>query len=794
MKEKSAGSFWIGTHYGLCHFNKETEVVKVYTKEDGLPITIHGLNSVLRDVDGRLFFGGIGGFYDFHPDRFIVNNSLPPIVITDLLLFNESIKADTVRKAILDRNISYTESIELRYNQNDISIKFAALDYHQPLKNRYSYKLEGYQDEWIETDASNRIAHYTNLNPGKYIFKVKGSNSDDVWNEQGTSLTIHIHRPWWTTSLAWILYFVILLSAIGGFIYWRLLRLEKEKRVLENLVRNRTREIEDQKEKILAQRDLLEQQNNRITEHEELKSRFFENVSHEFRTPLTLIQSPVEELLNEPRRNIKERRKLNMVNRNVHRLLNLVNQLRDISRIDSSKMKLEICESDVMKYLKTVTGSFTSMAEAKSIVYHCHFATDEITSWFDPDKIEKITTNLLSNAFKFTLEGGEIEFIARYIHKEHVSAPLFLELIVKDTGTGISAKKLHKIFDRFYQIEESGRSENIGTGIGLSLARDLTRMMHGDITVQSEQGIGSTFLVHFPLGKNHLNEAEFIILDKFPEMIGLEPVIHYDLNDSMKTGKNIKDERGKPVILIVDDNRDLRVQLNDHLETDYSIREAVDGIAGFKKAVEIIPDLIITDLMMPKMDGIELCEKLKMDENTSHIPIIMLTAKDTVEDKITGLQTGADDYIPKPFNMAELRARVANLMKQREKLRALFSREITLEPKDISITSLDEKFLNKAISLVEEHMNDENYSLTLFRQEMNLSRSTLSRKLYGLTGQAPTEFIRTIRLKRAASLLKQNFGNVTEVSLEVGFNNLSYFNRSFKKLFGMSPSEFSKKY
>ena len=792
ITEDDYGNFWIGTHFGLCRFNKETEMVTVFTKDDGLPITIHGLNSVYKDNDGRLFFGGIGGFYDFYPNRLTVNDSIPPIVITDLLLFSKSVKADTSRKAILDRNISYARSIELKYNQNDLSLKFAALDYNQPLNNNYSYKLEGYQDEWIETDAKNRIAHYAKLDPGKYIFKVKGSNSDNIWNEKGTSLSIIIHKPWWTTNLAWIIYIIIVISAINAFIRWRLHRLNKEKRELEKLIQNRTQDIEVQKERILTQRDLLEHQNKRIKENEVVKSRFFENISHEFRTPLSLIQSPVEELLSEPRRTEKERQKLNMVNRNALRLLNLVNQLQDISKIDGSKMKLELCESDVMKHLKAVTGSFISVAEAKSIIYRCHFATDEITSWYDPDKLEKITTNLLSNAFKFTPEGGEIELNARYVHKDDDSAPLFLEFFVKDTGPGISKKYLDRIFDRFYQVEESRRSENIGTGIGLSLARDLARMMHGDITIQSDHKNGSTFTVHFPLGKNHLKEDEFIILENFPEMIGLDPAIHFDLNDSIKKEKDSNFERGKPVILVVDDNRDIRAQLNDNLKTNYCIKEAVDGIAGLKKTIEIIPDLIITDLMMPKMDGTEMCKQLKANEITSHIPIIMLTARDTLEDKITGLQIGADEYIPKPFNMTELRARVANLLEQRKVLRERFSREITLEPRDISITPLDETFLNKAISIVEENMNNENFNLTVFRQKMSHSRSTLYRKLYALTGQSPTEFIRTIRLKRAASLLKQKFGNVTEVSLEVGFNNLSYFNRSFKTLYGISPTEFAK--
>ncbi len=313
-----------------------------------------------------LFFGGNGGFYSFHPDSLKTSDSIPHVVITDFRLFNKSMKADTTRGSILKKNISYTKLIELRYNQNDLSFQFAALDYSQPSKNQYAYKLEGYQKDWIETDASNRIAAYTNLDTGTYTFRVKGSDSNGVWNENGASLVIIIKKPWWGTILAWIIYVVVIVGVTVAFIYGRLWKLKKEKRVLENQVNERTQQIEEQKRKILIQRDKLEEQNQRITELDELKSRFFTNISHEFRTPLSLIQSPVEELLDDPRRNDKERLKLNLVHRNTKRLLNLVNQLLDISKIDGSKMKLDLVEADVMKHLSVVAGSFSSLAETKN--------------------------------------------------------------------------------------------------------------------------------------------------------------------------------------------------------------------------------------------------------------------------------------------------------------------------------------------------------------------------------------------------------------------------------------------
>lgn len=789
--EDEHNNLWISTHKGLCRFNTETESIKIFDKNSGLPVSIHGFNTAYKEEGGVLYFGGIGGFYSFHPDSIKTNDSIPPVMITDFRLFNKSMKADTTKGSILKKNISYTRLIELRHNQNDLSFQFAALDYNQPSKNKYVYKLDGYQKDWIETDAINRIATYTNLDPGTYTFRVKGSNNDGVWNEKGASLVIIIQKPWWGTILAWFIYVIVFAGASGGLIYRRLWKLKMEKLVLENKVDERTKQIEEQKGRILLQRDKLEEQNQRITELDELKSRFFTNISHEFRTPLSLIQSPVEELLDDPRRNEKERRKLNLVQRNTQRLLNLVNQLLDISKIDGSKMKLDLVEADVMKHLGAVAGSFSSLAETKSIRYQMHFPKEEIITWFDPDKLDKIALNLLSNAFKFTPEGGEVAFTASYKNSYDTKFSQVLEFSVTDTGTGIPAESLEKVFDRFYQVESSLKKEGGGTGIGLSLARELARLMHGDITIKSEHCEGSTFCLHIPLGKDHLEESEFILLKDLPESFALVPELYGKMEEEMPE-HDVKSADKNPVLLIVEDNRDIRIHIADNFNSEFNIYEAVDGVSGLKKARELIPDLIITDLMMPRMNGLELCEKLKNDELTSHIPVIMLTAKVSREDKITGLQTGADDYIPKPFSMAELKVRAKNLIEQRIKLRERFSREITLEPNDISITPLDEKFLKRAIEIVEIHLNDENFDLVIFRKEMNMSRSTLFRKLHALTGQSPTEFIRTIRLKRAASLLKQKFGNVTQVSLEVGFNNLSYFNRSFKKLFGVSPVEYVK--
>jgi signal transduction histidine kinase/DNA-binding response OmpR family regulator/ligand-binding sensor domain-containing protein len=784
---------WIGTTNGLCRLDIRTGKVKVFGKDDGVPITMHDVSSVYKDQGGRLYFGGIGGFYSFHPDSFKTNDSVPTIVITQMRLFNKPVSVDTSATSILKKNISYTRSIQLKHSEHDLSFEFASLDYNQSFKNKYAYKLEGYQKDWIETDAKNNIAHYTNLSPSTYTFRVKGSNNDGVWNDTGTSLTIVIHPPWWATTLARVLFGVLFIVALVGFVRWRLWRLRDEKDALEKLVRIRTEEIEEQKEEIISQKDMLQVKNQQILELDQIKNRFFTNISHEFRTPLSLIQSPVEELMDDPRRSENDRRKLNMIQRNAHRLLQLVNQLLDISKIDGSQIKLELVQADVMKHLRAISGAFTSLAESKSIHFQCNIPVERMETWFDPDKLEKIAGNLLSNAFKFTPDGGEIVFTAEYVASEHGLTARILRFSVRDTGVGIPDKSLEKIFDRFYQVETSVKKEGGGTGIGLSLARDMVRLQHGDITVESELCQGSKFTVTLPLGKDHLKEQDYLLLKKTPEFKGAKSLLVSD-DDVLENKEVVKMQEQpakKPLLLIVEDNRDIRMQLSDNLQ-EYTIQEAVDGVAGLKKATELIPDLVLTDLMMPRMDGIELCRKLKTTESTSHIPVILLTAKVTVEDKITGLQTGADDYVPKPFHMAELKARIANLIESRRKLRERFGREVTLEPKDIVITPMDEQFLNRAIEVIEKHMNDENFDVPEFRSAMNMSRSTLFRKLFALTNQSPTEFIRTIRLKRAASLLKQHFGNVSEVAMEVGFSNPSYFTKCFRDMYGVSPVDYMK--
>ena len=727
------------------------------------------------------------GLLSFHPDSIRDNPNIPPIVITDFKIFNKS--AYSGKDSLLTIPITYAKEIELPYNQNFLSFEFAALDYTNPQKNQYKYRMIGL-DKDIIYSGNRYYAEYTNLKPGKYEFWVTGSNNDGVWNKDGTSLKITILPPWWKTELAYSIYFCLFALAVYGIIKWRIYRISREKKILQAKVKERTIQIESQKQEIVAQKKVLEEKNKQILEIDRVKSRFFTNVSHEFRTPLSLILAPLEELKETKSPSGKEYKKLNMIQRNARRLLVLINQLLDISKIEDGNMRQKLVKGDVLKKIHAISSGFSSLAETRGINYIIQKPLKKKKTWHDPDKLEKILANLLCNAFKFTSEAGEIKLSAKYLSEGFNGSTDAIKFSVSDTGEGIPAEALDKIFDLFYQADETVKNVMGGTGVGLSLTRDLVSLLHGEIKVESQPGEETTFTVTLPLGIDHLDKSEYIFISNKSNLQKVSTEVLVEESQGMEKDIEIDQDPDLPLLLVVEDNRDIRELICEHL-SGYRVTEAIDGSAGLKKAMKTIPDLIITDLMMPRMDGIELCKQLKNEIRTSHIPIIMLTAKADMEDKLEGLETGADDYIPKPFSTKELKVRVDNLIKQRKQLRERYSHEIKLQPRDVAITSMDEKFLERAMGIIEEHMSDENFCVNEFYQEMAMSRSNLYRKLYALTNQNPSEFIRTLRLKRAAKLLEQNFGNVTEVAYQVGFYHLSYFSKCFKEYYGVLPTKYT---
>jgi len=610
------------------------------------------------------------------------------------------------------------------------------------------------------------------VSPGKYVFKVKAANNDGIWNEQGTSVRIIIIPPWWRTRWAYALYALILGSIVVGLWRFQVRRIQ---------IRNelKMKSFETQK----------------LQEIDSLKSRFFANISHEFRTPLTLILGPISKMF-EKAKDQETKQELNMMQRNAQRLQRLINQLLDLSKIEAGKMTLQARPENIVALLNRIVQSFESQAKLKGIELKFQSAQDYIIAYIDQDKIENIFYNLLSNALKFTPEGGIVSCKIQFVNLKSK-----IVISVTDTGIGIPPDRLDKIFNRFYQVDDSYTREHEGSGIGLALTKELVDLHHGKIVVQSELNKGTTFTVYLPLEKAHLKPeeivAETLVEEIKPEISKLEfeepPEGSKSARSDLRPSRGLPEpyyRKALPIVLIVEDNRDMRSYMQDCLASDYRVIEAVDGEDGLHRAIDKIPDLIISDVMMPKMDGFELCGRLKSDERTSHIPIILLTARASAESKIKGLELGADDYLIKPFDRTELLVRAKNLTEQRRKLREKFSRDIFLHPSEIAVSSYDQRFLRRAMEIIEQHLSNPDFDITTLTREVGMSRMQLHRKLLALTNKSANNFIRSLRLKRAAELLRQHYGNVAQIAYEVGFNNPSYFAECFRKQFGKLPSEY----
>ena len=564
---------------------------------------------------------------------------------------------------------------------------------------------------------------------------------------------------------------------------------------LENKVEIRTAELKIARDELSKTVDLLQAE-------QQVQNRFFTNISHEFRTPLTLILGPVKQIA-ERLKDEKLKDQLGVVYKNANRLLGLVNQLLDISKLKSHKMNLQTMPQDIIAFLRDIVLSFSSYAERKRITLKLNSTVDELIVYLDKDKMEKIITNVLSNAFKFTPEDGKVEVIVKYKSSSSFSLMSdelkkdFVEILIRDTGIGITEDKMPNIFDRFYQVDSSHTRDQEGTGIGLSLTKELVELHKGTIKVESTEGKGTTVTIKIPLGKEHLKPEEICEMNpekEYEEETIINLVEEFDKGkEGNKIVNDLTEKSGLPFLLIVEDNADVRNYITNNLNTLYKILEAMDGEDGWNKSVEQIPDLIISDIMMPKMDGFKLCAKLKTDERTSHIPVILLTAKASSADKIEGFEIGADDYIMKPFESEELKARIKNLIEQRKRIHEHFRKNGIIEFEQSNITSIDKRFLKKTFEIINKNMSDSAFGLESFAELLGVSRSVLHRKITSLTGESPGELIRRIRLKRASQLIEQNFGNISEISLEVGFSNPSQFARSFLKQFGVPPSIYQQK-
>jgi len=755
---------WVSGKNGLSRINLQDSTIRNYDKADGLLSIEFSDRSSYRDVDGWLYYGGKDGFNVFHPDSIKENKFIPPVYITSLNIAGEP--------KYFDKPLYEMSTIELHYNENDFSFDFVALNYINSQKNQYAYMLEGYEEDWNHV-GNKHEANYTNMSPGKYTFRVKASNNEGLWNEEGVILNVVIHPPFWKTWWAYVIYaftFIFLVYLIR---------------------RNELRKIN------LRQELKLEQVNaEKLAELDIEKNKFFSNISHEFRTPLTLILGPLEKLII-GKKNGQEKDQLSLVRRNAQRLQTLINQLLSLSKLESGKMKLKACPENIVKLTSLFLQSFHSMARDTGIRLELESDAEEYIVYIDMLKFEKIVNNLLSNALKFTNAGGRIGVEITGDKKGQI------EFKVSDTGIGIPKEDLPHVFDRFYQVDETQMKTNLGTGIGLALTKELIELHHGTITVDSESGKGTRFTVFLPSGKDHLSADEIFEPNsndsqREDELLNDDYLFVGDVSEKADLQTEVLDKSDLPLLLIVEDNEDMRSYIKSHLDDSYNIIEAENGKEGAERAIEHVPDLIVSDLMMPKLDGNEMTLMLKTDERTSHIPIILLTAKASKESKLEGLETGADDFLTKPFDAEELLIRIKNLIEQRRKLSELLSHHIGDHSQTHLIqmssgkmfTKLDEQFIEKTTTVVQEHMSSPEFSVDMLAHEMAVSRVQLHRKLKSLTDNSASDLIRNIRMMKAAELLKEGELNVTQISYEIGISSLSNFAKTFKEKYGVNPSEY----
>lgn len=772
--EDKNGNLWIGTNNGISKFENAIDLPSNpkfvnFDVRDGLQGNKFNRRSALECKDGTMYFGGKNGFSEFDPSRIKQNTYLPPVVITQLLLFNEKISPDNT-KILHGKSISLTNQLTLNYNQSVFTIKFAALNYIIPEKNQYKYILEGFEEKWNNI-GSRRSATYTNLDPGEYTLKVIASNNNKEWNNRGVSLKIRILPPWYRTYWAYMIYFIIISAVILLFRRFIVVRTQLQQQI-----------------------ELQHVEKERLDQLNRMKTRFFTNISHEFRTPLTLIISPIESLISDL--NIKPalKQQLVMIQKNARRLLRLINQLMDISQIEADHLKLKVRKGDIVIFVREIVLLFKWLAGQRNIEYIFESDKDSFSGYFDSDKMEKICYNLLSNAFKFTPAEGKIE--VRLSFTDPSMEDQFkghFRIVVKDNGSGIPEDDQGRIFEHFFRSSRKQEVTAIGSGVGLALVKGLVSVYGGDIKINSAEGAGTKFIIHIPYERRFFGEEQIddSLIAETPVTLDVVDVEH-----SMDHKSNISEENEKensieaPLVLIIEDNNELRTHLTEQFGAFYNVLEASDGKEGLEKAVNLSPDLIISDIRMPVMDGIELCRKIKTDENTSHIPIILLTAKTSSDDRFEGLSIGADAYITKPFDVKIVLATVKNLIETRRQLREKYKKSLVIEASEIPITSVDEKFIKKAISIVENYISDADFSVDTFSKEIGMSRSHLHRKFVSLTGYSPSGFIRTIRMKRAAQLLTKGQLTVSEILFEVGIKSRSYFTKSFKEQFGVLPTEF----
>ncbi|MBN8683991.1 MAG: response regulator [Chitinophagales bacterium] len=772
LLEDDQHRLWVSTQNGLASIASQNQwKITTYNNRNGLRDRFFNAGAALYLPKGQILFGGNNGITAFQTASVQADSVLPTTVLTGLKLFNRNVNPGerTAEGFLLEKSLSTLPRLVLSHHENVVSIEFAGLHFSCPEQNRFAYKLEGFDPDWTYTDAAQRMAHYTNLPAGNYVFLVKSANSDGAWNPQAARLAIRVRPPWWQSAWAYTLYFMLLAGAIYGAFRLQMIRANYQHEIqLERL--------EKQKVEELAQ----------------LKTAFFTNISHELKTPLTLIVSPLEEMLRErSAADSRQRDILARMHRNGMRLLTMINQLLDIRKAEAGLMKIEAGQGNIVQFVAEICLAFRELAQQRQIQVHFQAANKQIQAWFDPDLLEKVFFNLLSNAIKFSSPGGEI-FVD--IGENASKHEFFVQ--VRDKGRGIPADKLPHIFEQFYQAENHDEAGiDGGSGIGLSLVKAIVAQHHGRIEVTSAPGEGATFCVWLPLGEAHFSDKEKTRGHLHGEALEAYTDALQSMEQVSATPHNSTPPEEAACVLVVEDNPDIREYLCSQLSRQYEVLCAENGEKGLEIALESLPDLVLCDISMPKMDGLTLTRHLKTRVETSHIPVVLLTARTSLIFKIDGLETGADDYITKPFNLHLLELRVKNLIESRRRLREKYARSLQqAHPETAAVEHLlaemDESFLKQVHQIVEEHLEDSAFSIDDLARKLLMNRKQVYRKIKALTNLSPNEFIRSIRLQQAAQLLKTRRFTVAEVTYRVGFQDLKYFRERFREQFGVSPSEY----
>ena len=797
ITEDDKGQLWIGGSYGLMLFDvREDRFIRHYPKEDDNNTIVNGIvpsgeqlwlstnkeiicyipasenvhwisqnielsheflpSSYYKSPNGEIFFGANEGCYSFFSWHLQMKIYTPEVYLTKLKIFDKQVMPNKPfeGKVILTKDISYTDKVVLQHSQKSFTIEFTAPDTPFPSSTIFACRMDGFDNDWVEYNSNQRSVTYTNFQPGIYKFHVRASNTPGEWSGIDKQLTIEILTPIWATWWAKLCYFIIVstvLFLITRLVYTRI----KDKN-----------ELKIERLKVKQQEELTQS-----------KMQFFTNISHEFRTPLTLILGPLEQMHSvekDPERN----QLYQIMLWNANRLLLLINQILDLRKAEKGKMKITVQQIELVSFVKDRLGMFTDMAKRKKISLSYNYYVNSVIVWFDPDMLEKCLYNLLSNAFKYSFEGCKIQVAIKQAEDGRIS------LSVSDNGHGMTSKEQTYIFERFYQGKQN--SYQTGSGIGLHLTKSIVEQHSGSIHVESEEGKGSCFIILIKPGNNHFN----------PDDIFWTPLIKNEVEE-----ENIdvdisseQDEDAKPYILLVEDEEDMRLYIRRELEPDYIITEAVNGREALNSLLQKTPDLIITDVMMPEMDGMELCRIIKEGIDTCHIPIIMLTALGDTDHKMEGLETGADSYIPKPFHSRHLRIRIEKLLELRRKMKERFSRILNVEAQEVDVCDADEVFVKNAVEYIRLHIANPELSVDELSKAMNMSRTNLHRRLKTTTGLSPIDLIKTIRMKQAAYLLSTGNLNVSEVAYKVGYNAPSYFSSSFSAYFNISPTAYLKQY